>query len=264
MQLLNTEGKVLFEAEAYDQETLLNLAKEANIDLRGVDLYDGLLYEGLTDLNLEGANLEKGCLLANVVNVSFKNANLSWLSLRSVGLINVDFTGACVNGVSFWGCKFVNASLRVANLEPIKSDLFLVLSQQPQEVRGLREAIISGAVDGSTYNAECACLVGTIANVKFGFERDDVEELDLACRVDANSLAERWCLGIEQGDTPETSEISAITLEWIDEFIAKEKAVMPKDDELFAKPWYAYPNRGVAGDRVHSYQIRDANHNIIL
>ena len=82
-------------------------------------------------------------------------------------------------------------------------------------VAALRLAIVEGRVDGSTYEGSCACLVGTIANAR----HCDFASIP-GLEPNANRPAERWFLGIRRGDTPETNQVSAITLGWIDEYLA--------------------------------------------
>ena len=79
----------------------------------------------------------------------------------------------------------------------------------------LRDALVEGRVNGSTYEGECACLVGTIANAR-GVRFNDLGHGLTPC---VTRPAERWFLGIQRGDTPDTNQISRITVEWVDEFL---------------------------------------------
>ena len=106
------------------------------------------------------------------------------------------------------------ADLSDADLSDIKNDLWAVLCTQPLEVAGLRAALIAGTINGSTYEGECACLVGTIANVA-------------KCKYtalphltpDSNRPSERFFLAINKGDTPETNQVSKLAVEWIDQWL---------------------------------------------
>jgi hypothetical protein len=120
----------------------------------------------------------------------------------------------CVEALERARANLAGANLTCADLEDAKDDLFKILDSAPNEVAGLLAALRSGRVDGSTYHGECACLVGTIANVR-GVDVDTLEQ---------NSLrpAERWFLAIRKGDTPETNAVAKITAEWIDEWIASQ------------------------------------------
>ena len=107
------------------------------------------------------------------------------------------------------------ANLAGANLADAKNDFWEILLRTPHEIAGLRLALVDGRVDGSTYEGPCACLVGTIANVCGKSYRDMA-----GVKPDSARPAERWFLAIRKNDTPETSQISRITVEWLDEFVA--------------------------------------------
>ena len=105
------------------------------------------------------------------------------------------------------------SGLAGADLAYIKNDFWEILLKTKNEVSGLKEALINGKIDGSTYKGNCACLVGTIANVKHC-------EFSKIAGVAPNSKrpAERWFLAIRKNDTPESNVLAKITLGWIDEF----------------------------------------------
>ena len=107
------------------------------------------------------------------------------------------------------------ASLDGARLGPIRGDFFDILLRAPNEVAGLRAALVEGRVNGSTYTGECACLVGTIANVR----HTDYQRLGNGIKPDSGRPAEIWFMAIRKGDTPETNQVSAITVAWVDEFL---------------------------------------------
>jgi hypothetical protein len=80
-------------------------------------------------------------------------------------------------------------------------------------VAGLLKALQEGRVDGSTYIGACACLVGTIANLRgVAFS---------TLKYDASRPAERWFLMIAEGDTPETCFASAKAVEWVQEWLVR-------------------------------------------
>jgi len=107
------------------------------------------------------------------------------------------------------------AILSGADLSGVKSDFYAVLNSCPNEVPGLRKSLIEGKVDGTTYTGECACLVGTIANVR-QCHHSELKEL----RPNSERPAERWFLAILEGHTPENNPVAKITLEWIDEWMS--------------------------------------------
>lgn len=95
-------------------------------------------------------------------------------------------------------------------LEGVKSDLFAVLKSSPREVAGLKKSLVAGKINGSVYEGECACLVGTIANLR----RCDYRMLG----PNPSRPAERWFAAINPGDTPKNNPIAKIALDWVEEF----------------------------------------------
>ena len=120
-----------------------------------------------------------------------------------------------------YGADLSGANLSEAYLEDIKQDFLEILSLAPTEVPALKAAIIEGRINGSVYQGECACLVGTIANVR---GVDVYTELPEGLRPNSDRPAERWFLGIRKGDTPATNQISKITLAWLEEWEAAQSA----------------------------------------
>ena len=136
--------------------------------------------------------------------------------LSGAKLSGADLSGANPLRANLSGADLSGANLSRADLSVPKTDFFDILLRASREVAGLRAALIAGKVDGSTYEGECACLVGTIANVRKGC---DFGNLGNGIKPNHLRPAERWFLAIGKGDTPETNQISAITVAWIDEFV---------------------------------------------
>jgi hypothetical protein len=91
-----------------------------------------------------------------------------------------------------------------------RDDLWAVLCSAPAEILGVREALVQGLVDGSVYYGECACLVGTL-------EKSGVK---ISLGHDVSRPAEQFFLGISPGDTPATSDLAKLAVQWIDELLA--------------------------------------------
>lgn len=117
--------------------------------------------------------------------------------------------GADLKGAYLEGAFLKGADLEGANLAPIRDDFFAVLSAAPSEVEGLITALKGGRVNGSTYEGECACLVGTIANIR-GCHYKSIPAL----KPNAARPIERFFLAIQRGDTPATNQFSAIAVKW--------------------------------------------------
>jgi hypothetical protein len=182
--------------------------------LAGSVLFEGdftSLAAALTAAVKSGANLDG----ANLDGAKLANATLIRANLYGANLYGANLYGANLYGANLDGAK--NIPLKV--LRKIRDDFWAVLSSAPNEVAGLRDALIAGRINGSTYTGECACLVGTIANVC----KRDHTELDFL-KPDEKRLAEKWFWGIKPGDTPEKSATSKQTLEWLDQWLENMKA----------------------------------------
>ncbi|HVW99019.1 MAG TPA: pentapeptide repeat-containing protein, partial [Candidatus Babeliaceae bacterium] len=116
------------------------------------------------------------------------------------------------------------ANLSGANLSEIKEDFFKRLLIAKAEVVGLYDYLIRGKIDGYFYAGECACFVGSIAKIR----KEGVDELSIDLKPDSSSLTERWFLGINEGDTPQSNQVSAITAEWIREFAKEHSIKLPE------------------------------------
>ncbi len=177
-------------------------------DLKGADL-EGADLEGA---DLEGADLK----CANLEGAYLKGADLEGADLEGADLKCADLKGAnlkCANleGAYLKGADLKCADLKGADLQPIRDDFFAVLCCAPKEAPALRQALIDGRVNGSTYSGECACLVGTIANACH--KKYDALEI---LKPNSNRPAERFFLAIEKGHTPHNNQAAKIAVDWID------------------------------------------------
>ncbi len=120
--------------------------------------------------------------------------------LSGAKLSGAKLSGANLSGADLYGAIGAGDWMKV-----IADDLRKVLDAAPNEVPGLLAALWAGKVDGSKYDGECACLVGTVANLRS--ERYDNLKIDL--RPDSSRPSERWFLQIHKGDTPLTNQAAA-------------------------------------------------------
>ena len=234
-------GSVIFSVETDSWRLAVEAAVRAKADLRGADLRGadlrGASLRGadLREADLRGASLRGDDLReADLRGASLYGASLRGADLREADLRGADLYGASLRwanlreadlrGADLRGADLRGAELRGANLTVIRDDLWAVLSSAAAEVDRLRAAIMEGHIDGSTYEGDCACLVGTIANVRH-------------CKYDAmpgltpNSSRpiERFFLAIRKGDTPETSQFSQLALEWTDQWLANMRGAFSKE-----------------------------------
>lgn len=204
-------------------------------DLCGADLRDAYLYYAdlsgaiLRSANLCGANL-RGAILrsADLRGADLRGADLRYAYLRYAYLPYADLRGtdlsrAILRSANLRGADLRDADLSGADLTPIRDDFWAVLSAAPKEVEGLRRALIEGRVDGSTYRGECACLVGTIANLR-GEHYQSLRRIT----PDADRPIERFFMGIVRGDTPETNQAACIVLGWLDEWVGNMREAFGK------------------------------------
>src|SRR3990167_4985107 len=147
---------------------------------------------------------------ANLSGANLSGANLSWADLSGA-----DLSGANLSGANLSGANLLGADLLGANLSIIKNDFWNVLLHATKEVPALRQALIEGKVDGSSYQGKCACLVGTIANAK----KCDFKAIK-GLAPDADRPAERFFLAIKEGNTPKNNQVAKTVVFWIDEFVA--------------------------------------------
>jgi hypothetical protein len=142
-------------------------------------------------------------------------ANLADADLRSANLEGANLEGANLEGANLYGANLYGANLRSANLAAIEADIVSVLETAPNEAPGVLQALRDGKIDGSTYAGECACLVGTIANLQQKSVYD-------SCFVrDGGRPAERWFLAIRKGHTPQNNPVAAVTEDWIVKYLEK-------------------------------------------
>ena len=187
-------------------------ANLCNANLRGADLCSADLRDAdLRDADLRGANLRG----ADLCSADLCSADLRDANLRGANLCNANLRGADLCSADLRDADLRDADLRGANLSSIRSDFWDVLLRAKNEIAGLRLALVEGRVDGSTYEGECACLVGTIANVKH-CAYQAIPNL----MPDSNRPIERFFVAIRKGDTPEKNQATKIAIDWIDEFTA--------------------------------------------
>ena len=204
-------GEILFSIEAENWRFAVEAAIKAKANLSEADLsWANLSWANLSEANLSEANLS----WANLSEADLSKANLSWANLSWADLSKANLSWADLSKADLSKADLSKANLSEADLSPIKSDFFAVLSSAPKEVEGLRAAIVEGRIDGSTYEGECACLVGTIANVA----QKSYEDLP-RLRPNSRRAIERFFMAIKKGDTPQNSQASKLALEWLDEWL---------------------------------------------
>ena len=198
IQIKTFGGSLLFEYELEDNSLKKTLIEAVN---KGADLRGAYL---------QGADLR---------GVDLQGAYLQGADLRGVDLQGAYLRGAYLRGVDLRGAK--NIPERYFTM--VRDDFWAVLCSSPKEVGGLKQAIIDGKIDGTQYEGNCVCLVGTIAKVK-GVNYKELETL----KADSNRLSELFFMNIEKGDTPKTNEFSKKVLGWLEEWETNMKEACSK------------------------------------
>ena len=124
------------------------------------------------------------------------------------------------------GADLRDADLRGADLRSFKADMWATLTENRAEVSGLIKALREGRINGSQYTGSCACLVGTIANVK-GVDYS-------ALTHSPDNPAERWFMMIREGDKPGDDTAGGFAaskaLEWAMEYCALTGIAVPEPE----------------------------------
>jgi len=206
-------------------------ARQNDANLRGADLRDANLRGAdLSSANLRGADLRYADLsdadlrYADLSDANLSGADLRYADLSSADLRYADLRGADLSSANLRGADLRYADLSDADLRSVKADFWAILTTARKEIPGLITAMREGRIDGSTYSGECACLVGTIANVRH-VSADTLEQ-------DSSRPAEQWFLMINKGDKPGDDSGGGFALqkalEWAEEYCALSGVKLPK------------------------------------
>ena len=150
----------------------------------------------------------------NLLGADLLGADLSDTNLSGANLSHVDLSHVVLSGTNLLGTNLSEADLSEADLRTFKACLWTTLTENATEVPGLVDSLQAGRVDGSKYEGDCVCLVGTIAKVK------GVSHTDL--KPDSRNPSEQWFLMISKGDKPTDNTGGGFAarkvLEWIEEW----------------------------------------------
>lgn len=156
---------------------------------------------------------------AVMAEISLNRAELNGAELNGAELNDAELNYAKLNGAELNRAELNDAKLNDAELNHVRDDLWAVLSAAFTEALGVRDALVRGHVNGSVYEGECACLIGTIANLQ-GRRYTDIPNL----RPNASRPIELFFFNIKKGDTPDNSSVVKIAVEWIDIWLHNNSA----------------------------------------
>jgi len=150
-------------------------------------------------------------------NSKFDNSTFYNSTFDNSKFYNSTFDNSKFYNSTFYNSKFYNGSaenaLKNGAFGSIKMDFFGRMILQKNEVSFLKKKLQDGEIDGTQYEGECGCFVGTIAKAL------KVNYLHLPnLKPYSNAPTEKWFFAIRKGDTPGNNVIAKITFDWIEEF----------------------------------------------
>jgi hypothetical protein len=212
----------------------LGYADLRSADLRYADLGSADLgYADLGSADLGSADLRYAHLgsadlgYANLGSADLRSADLGYADLRYADLGYADLGYADLRSADQWRHPFWAT----------RQDFFSILDRAPAEVAALRQVMVDGKIEGSTYTGTCSCLAGTIA-VAHGCSITALND-ELGIETSPSRPAEQWFISIREGDRPlDVSEESidwkgqsegvfrlSWALTWLDEWVESRTAI---------------------------------------
>ena len=170
----------------------------------------------LFEYESEDNSVKKTLVEAVKRGADLKGADLRGADLRGADLRGADLKGADLQGADLRGVK----NPPEAMLDVFRKDLLYVIIHSPiQEVKVLRQKIVEGKINGSQYEGECCCLIGTLSKAD---NKDSTEFCQTHIPYYTKGLdnpSEQLFWQIKEGDKPEDNQFSQIALEVIDTFL---------------------------------------------
>ena len=211
LQIKTWSGTVLFEYESVDN-TIRKTVEEAvkvKADLSSADLS----YADLRSANLRSADLRSANLsYANLRYADLSYANLSYADLSSADLSSANLSYADLRYAQNLPQSFINQCSR---------DMLFIFQSLSSELPFLRYKLVKGEVDGTQYEGDCACLIGTLANGDGGLKK--VCEVIPYYDKGLHNFGEQWFWNIKKGDTPENNDFAKHALLLIDSVLKSKK-----------------------------------------
>ena len=211
------QGANLRDADLWDAD--LQGTDLQSTDLRDANLRDAVLRDAnlrdavLRDANLEGANLRDAVLRdADLQGAVLRDADLRDADLEGANLRDADLRGAVITQLA----DYVNQCSR---------DMLFIFEHLKSELPGLRKALVEGRIDGTKYQGDCACLIGTLGKLDGGITK--VCKAIPFYEMGLQNYSEQWFWQIRRGDTPKDNQFAAHAVKLID-MILKPVKKTPK------------------------------------
>ena len=133
------------------------------------------------------------------------NADLSYANLSFADLSSADLRFANLRFAKNLPEWYINLCSR---------DMLFVFQHLKAELPYLRDKLVKGQVDGTQYEGDCACLIGTLGKADGG--------VDKVCTMipyydkGLHNYGEMWFFQIKQGDTPKNNQFAKHALLLLD------------------------------------------------
>ncbi len=147
---------------------------------------------------------------------------VKWARKTGANLYGADLRGADLRGANLYGADLRGADLKNLPQDYINQcsrDILFIFQCLKVELPEFRKKLIAGEIDGTQYKGDCACLIGTMANLDGGIEK--VCKTIPFYKKGTHNPGEAWFLNIHQGDIPKNNEFSAHVLRLIDMVLDK-------------------------------------------
>ena len=167
----------------------------------------------------------------NTIKETLSRAVLSDAVLRDAVLRGADLRDADLRGAVLRDADLSRADLRGADLRgvPIENlpehyinncsrDMLFIFEHLKPELPGLREALVAGRIQGTQYEGDCACLIGTLGGNTGKGAKNVCSSLPYY-DMGLHNPAEQWFWQIREGDTPENNDFAKHAVELIDKVL---------------------------------------------
>jgi hypothetical protein len=235
IQIKTVWGSLIYENEK-ENYTFAQAVSDANMrgaNMRGANMRGA----NMRDANMRGADMRG----ANMRDADMRGADMRGADMRGADMRDADMRGADMRDADMRGADMRDADMRGADmrgadmrdikinnitdlddyLNQCSRDMLFIFEHLRNELPGLRKALVEGKIDGTQYEGDCACLIGTLGNLDGGV--DNVCEAIPYYEKGLNNYGEQWFWQIHEGDTPENNLFAAHALKLVDQVLDEGK-----------------------------------------